>query len=151
MTSNRSAAALGLPVLRSIALPELEGDALRLHVAPVVTARWPSGDRGYALLTLAAGDDPDEPAALVRLPLAQADALARACAAFNCIMDAAARVEELGPDLSRNNAVTVATGPQELSPPPAAPRAQALVTAAAQLAVLAGLLPAVLARCLGLF
>ena len=91
MTSTPSAHAPGLPVLRSVALPELEGTALRLHVAPVVTARWPAGPRGYALLTLAAGDDPDEPAALVRLPLAQADALATACAAFNIIMDAAER------------------------------------------------------------
>ena len=129
MTSTRSAHATGLPALRSVAIPELEGTALRLHVAPVVTARWLSGPRGYALVTLAAGDDPDEPAALVRLPLAQAEALAKACAAFNVILEAADR---------------------DVAPPWSVPRTQGFVTAAAQVAILAAFLPAVVDRCRGL-
>ena len=148
MSRTFAAAALGLPALRSVALPELEGTALRLHVAPVVTARWPSGDRGYALLSLCPGDDPDEPAALVRLPLDRADALAKACAAFNVIMDAA----EPRAMTLRETEGHSAKGIDAVEPPPPStePRAQALVTAAAQLAILAGLLPAVLARCIGL-
>ena len=134
MTSTRSAAALGLPAfLNSVSTPELEGSGLRLHASPVITMRWPTGDRGYVLVALTPGDDPDEQAALVRLPLAQAEALAKACAAFNRIMDEHA---------ARDDAPA--------APQRAEPRAQALVTAVAQVAILAGLLPAVLARCFGL-
>ena len=88
MSRTFAAAATGLPAfLNPIATPELEGNGLRLHASPVITARWPSGPRGYVLVALTPGDDPDEQAALVRLPLAQAEALTAACAAFNAIMD----------------------------------------------------------------
>ena len=132
MTSARSAHAPGLPLLRLSHVPELEGNRLRLHVQRMVFGGGGNRpERGASWFFLSPTDDREDFEAQVSLPLEQAEALA----AFNAIMDEHEHS---------------AASPKALPSRSTEPRAQSLVTAAAQVAVLAGFLPAVLARGLGL-
>ena len=136
MTSARSAHAPGLPLLRLSHVPELEGNRLRLHVQRMVFGGGGNRpERGASWFFLSPTDDREDFEAQVSLPLEQAEALAAACAAFNAIMD---KHEHS------------AASPEALPSRSTAPRAQSLATAAAQVAILAGFLPAIAARCLGL-